>query len=108
MATRAPQAATFAGAALTLYEAASGDKVSGIRRPTPMLVVNESDSSITLTVSVPGTTVYGEDLPDKTFTIAAGTHYLLELLPEYCDPTDSNLIALSWSGTTDVSWAVIS
>ncbi|MBX6166292.1 MAG: hypothetical protein IRY84_01405 [Thermobispora bispora] len=107
MATRAPQTATYAGAALTLYAAASGDKVSGIRRPTPMLVVNDGESSVTLTVTVPGTTVYGEDLPDKEFTIPAGSHYVLTLLPEYANPADSYLIALSWSATTDVSWAVI-
>lgn len=107
MATRAPQAATYAGAALTLHAAASGDKVSGVRKPTPMLVVNDGASAVTLTVTVPGTTVYGEDNPDKQFTIPAGTHHLLTLLPEYRDPADSYLIALSWSATTDVSWAVI-
>ncbi|OPG13624.1 hypothetical protein [Microbispora sp. GKU 823] len=107
MATRSPQTPTFEGAALTLYNAASGDKVQGVRQPTRMLVVNGSGSPVTLTVAVPGNTGYGVAKPDKTFTIGAGTSHILTLLPEYRDPADSNLIALSWSSTTTVTWAVI-
>ncbi|MGA4989870.1 hypothetical protein [Nonomuraea bangladeshensis] len=107
MATRAPQVPTMNGAALAMHAAASGDKVSGVRTPTRMLVFNDGDSSVTLTASVPGNTSYGVAAPDKTYTIPANSYYVLRLLPEYRDPADSNLIALSWSATTDVTWAVI-
>lgn len=107
MATRSPQTPTFEGAALTLYNAASGDKVSGVRRPTRMLVVNGAGSPVTLTVAVPGNNGYGEANPDKDFTIGANSTHVLTLLPEYRDPSDSYLISLTWSSTTSVTWAVI-
>lgn len=107
MATRSPQTATFNGVALTLHPAAAGDKVSGVRQPTRMLVFNDSDSSVTLTAAVPGNTGYGVAAPDKTFTVPANSYFLLTLLPEYRDAADSSLIALTWSATDSVSWAVI-
>lgn len=107
MATRAPQTATFNGAALTLHPAESGDKVSGVRRATRMIVINDSDSQVTLTAAVPGNTAYGVAAPDKTFTIPANSPYLLSLLPDYRDAADSYQISLTWSATTDVTWAVI-
>lgn len=107
MATHGPQTPSFEGAALTLHPAAAGDKVNGIRQPTRMVIVNGGAAQVTLTIPVPGTTGYGEDNPDKPITIAAGSTHLLTLLPEYRDPADSSLIALTWSATEDVSWAVI-
>jgi len=106
MATRAPQVAVVDGAAVTMHSAASGDKVSGIKKPTRMLVVNDGESSVTLTIDPPGNTAYGVANPAKTFTIPVGSFSLL-LLPSYRDPADGNLIALTWSATTDVTWAVI-
>lgn len=107
MPVRAAQVATFEGATLTLHPATGDDKVVGVRQPTRMLVVNDGASAVTLTIPVPGRTSYGEDNPDKDITIPAGTHFILTLLPEYRDPADDNLITLTWSDTTDVSWAVI-
>ena len=107
MPVRAAQVATFEGATLTLHPATSDDKVAGVRHPTRMLVVNDSTSAVTLTIPVPGRTNYGEDNPDKDSTIPAGVHFILTLLPEYRDPADGDLITLTWSDTTDVSWAVI-
>ncbi|MBN6054516.1 hypothetical protein JYK22_21420, partial [Nonomuraea sp. RK-328] len=107
VATYAPQVPTMNGAALTLNNAAAGDKVSGVRTPTRMLVVNASGSPVTLTATVPGNTAYGVAAPDKTYTIGANSSHILTLLPEYRDASDSYLISLSWSSTTSVTWAVI-
>ena len=107
MATRAPQVPTFNGGALTMHAAAAGDKVSGVTRPTRVLVFNDGDSSATLTVTVPGNTAYNVAAPDKPLTIPANSYFVFTLLPEYRDRADSNLISLGWSATTDLSWAVI-
>ncbi|MBP2704399.1 hypothetical protein JOL79_11300 [Microbispora sp. RL4-1S] len=107
MATHGPQVAVVNGAAITMHPAAAGDKVSGIKKTTRMTVVNDGDSSVTLTIDPPGTTEYGVANPAKTYTIPATSTFQLLLLPSYRDPADSNLIALSWSATTDVTWAVI-
>jgi hypothetical protein len=107
VATRAPQVPTFNGGALTMHTAAAGDKVSGVTKPTRVLVHNGSGVSVTLTATVPGNTSYNVAAPDKTFTIAANSFYVLTLLPEYRDASDSYLVALGWSATTDVTWAVI-
>ena len=107
MATRAPQVPTLNGGALTMYAAAAGDKVSGVTKPTRVLVHNDGDSSVTLTVTVPGNTAYNVAAPDKPFTIGANSYYVLTLLPVYRDAEDSYLISLTWSATTDVTWAVI-
>ena len=105
MATRSPQVAVVNGAAVTMHSAAAGDKVSGVKKPTRMLVVN-GGSTITLTIDPPGDTDYGVANPAKTYTIPAGTFQLL-LLPSYRDPDDGNLVSLTWSSTTSVTWAVI-
>ncbi len=107
MATRLPQVPTYMGGALTMHAAAAGDKVSGVTQPTRILVVNDSGSSVTLTATVPGNNSYGVAAPDKPFTIGANSFYVLKLLPEYRDASDSYLISLTWSATTDVTWAVI-
>ncbi|MFI7630271.1 hypothetical protein [Microbispora rosea] len=105
MATHGPQVAVVDGAAITMHSAAAGDKVSGIKKPTRMLVVN-GGSTVTLTIDPPGNTSYGVANPAKTYTIPAGTFSLL-LQPTYRDPADGNLISLTWSSTTSVTWAVI-
>lgn len=107
MATYDPHVAVVNGSAVTMRAAAAGDKIRGIKRDTRMLVFNGSGASITLTITPPGTTEYGVANPAKTYTIAAGAYFALLLKPSYRDPADSNLIALSWSSTTTVTWAVI-
>ncbi|GAA0403077.1 hypothetical protein GCM10009530_63830 [Microbispora corallina] len=107
MATHGPQVAVVNGAAITLHSAAAGDKVSGIKKTTRMLVVNGSGSAVTLTIDPPGNTDYGVANPAKTYTIPANSSFTLLLLPSYRDPADSNLISLAWSSTTTVTWAVI-
>ncbi|WP_214327847.1 hypothetical protein [Nonomuraea sediminis] len=108
MATRAPQVATVAGSALTMYQAAAADKVSGVTRETRMIVSNTTAGPVTLTVTPPGTTEYAVAKPNKVWTIPVGMYELL-LLPTFRDPQDSNLISLSWSATpgATLTWAVI-
>ncbi|MEV4020168.1 hypothetical protein AB0J35_57800 [Nonomuraea angiospora] len=108
MPTRAPQPATVAGAALTMSNAASDDKVSGITRPTTMLVNNATAGPVTLTVTPPGSTEYGVANPPKPWTIPVG-FFRLKLLPSFRNSGDSYLIALGWSATpgSTLTWAVI-
>lgn len=98
MATRAPQIATVAGGALTMYNAAAADKVSGVTSELPMIVNNTTAGAVTLTVTPPGTTGYNVANPAKVWTIPVG-FYRLRLLPTFRDPADSNLISLTWSAT---------
>lgn len=108
MPTRAPQPATVTGAALTMHNAAADDKVSGIRRPTTMLVNNATAGAVTLTVNPPGTTEYGITNPAKPWTIPIGM-YRLKLLPSFRNSADSHLVTLGWSATpgSTLTWSVI-
>jgi hypothetical protein len=108
VATRAPQVPTIEAAALTFHAAAAGDKISNVRQPRTVIVFNDSDSSVTATIEPPGKTAYGVDNPDKVLTCAANSYTTFRVLPSYRDPEDSNLVSITWSATTDVSWAVIS
>lgn len=107
MPTRAPQAATVPGAALTMYDAAADDKVSGISRPTRVIVHNTTAGAVTLDVDPPGNTDYGVPNPVKQWTIPVGYHSLL-LIPSMRNPADSNLITLTWSATgSTLKWAAV-
>lgn len=98
MATRAPQGTTVDGATLTMHQAAAADKVSGIIRPTRMIVNNTTAGTVTLTIDPPGSTDLGVANPAKAYTLAVGISHVL-LLPTSRDPADSNLISLAWSAT---------
>ena len=107
MATYAPQTATHAGVTTTWHTAAAGDKISGVQKTATMLINNAGASSITATISPPGTTSYGVDNPDKVITVGAGAIVAVSLFPTYRDPDDSNLVAPTWSDATSVTWAVL-
>jgi len=107
MATYEPQVATVQGDELVFHAADSGDQVSGVDKPTRMIVNNAGMSSVTLTITPPGKTEYGVDLPDKVWTIPAETVYSLLLLPSFRDPDDDWLVSLTWSATSDVTFAVV-
>lgn len=102
MATRAPQVATVNGSALTMHQAAAADKVSGVTRPTRMIVNNTTAASVTLTIDPPGNTEYDVANPAKPYTIPVGVWDVL-LLPSFRNPADSNLISLDWSATPGVT-----
>lgn len=98
MATRAPQGTTVDGATLTMHNAAAADKVSGIIRPTRMIVNNTTAGTVTLTITPPGSTEYNVANPAKAYTLAIGISHV-QLLPSSRDPADSYLISLAWSST---------
>jgi hypothetical protein len=98
---------TIETAAVTFHAAAAGDKISGVGTPKTVIVFNESGAPITGTIDPPGNNLYGVANPAKVLTCAAGAYTSFKVLPAYRDPTDSNLISITWSSTTDVSWAVI-
>lgn len=108
MATRAPVAATFEASELVMFAAASGDKISNASKPLTVIVNNASVSSITVTIDPPGNNGYGVANPAKVLTCPASKFTKFTVLPSYRDRADSNLISLSWSATTTVTWTVLS
>ncbi|MFC6080918.1 hypothetical protein [Sphaerisporangium aureirubrum] len=107
MATRDMQTPSPGGTQLTFYSAASGDKIRGLRnKPGRMFVNNASGGSINITFSPPGSTSYGSTNPTKVVPCAAGAITEITLLPEYRDATDGYNIAVAWSATSSVTWAV--
>ncbi|ETK36127.1 hypothetical protein [Microbispora sp. ATCC PTA-5024] len=105
MATYTAQAITTAGATLTSRSAASGDKITPDDN-LALIITNGGGSSITCTAAVPGNTSYGEANPDPQRTVAAGATVGFKLQRDWADPTDQ-LIALTWSSTTSVTYYVV-
>jgi hypothetical protein len=101
-----PVAITVDGVAATYSNAAAGDKVSGAGPNTWITVKNGSGASVTLTITPVGKTGYNVALPVKTFTIAASGEKDIPILAAYGNASDSGLVALSWSSTTTVTFAV--
>lgn len=106
MATRDPQIATVSASPLVLSPAAAGDKIRGVKRARTMIVFNDSDASVTATFAPPGTTEYGAANPAKVLTCPANSYTHFTVLPSYRNPADGNLVAITWSVTTDISWGV--
>lgn len=104
--TASPTAITLAGVAPAINSAASGDKVSGAGDRVWMNVANGAGASMTVTITPPGSTVYGVANPAKVFTIPATSQLDIPMLPAYANPADSNLVSLTWSSTTTVTWSV--
>lgn len=102
----APVAIGVDGTQYTYNAAAAGDKVTASGAGVFITVKNGSGSPITLTITPAGNTGYGVALPAKTFTIAANNERDIPILGAYANPTDGYKVALSWSSTTTVTWAV--
>lgn len=105
MTTYAAQSPSASGVVLTFHAAASGDKISGIKNAGRLIVKNGSGGAITVTITPPGTTEYGVTNPVKTVSVADGAEEMITLLRAYRNSADSFNIALSWSGTSSVTWA---
>lgn len=109
MATRAPEAASSSGLAATYYAASGG----GDRVPPGVLlhVKNAGGAGITLTLVT--TSVVDGDLAvaDRTtgsIPATTGERFVrVPTDPAYRDPADG-LVGLTWSGTTSVTFAVLS
>ncbi|ROO82579.1 hypothetical protein EDD29_0059 [Actinocorallia herbida] len=104
MADYLPESISHAGIAATSRSAAAGDKLVDPGDGRFLRVNNASVSSITLTITPPGTTGYGVANPAKVFTIAAGATRYLKVLRAYGDPSDAYKVALAWSATASVTF----
>lgn len=94
------------GVTLPMGPAASGDTAkTGNHRV--LLVRNGGGGSVTCTIAVPGLTATGEANPDNAVPIPAGAIVPIPLLPIYADPENNRQAAITWSGTTDVTRAVL-
>jgi hypothetical protein len=106
MATVATQKITTTGAALT-YSAASGGGDKFTPGPyTYMHAINGGGSPITATLTTPGT-VDGLAVADRTVAIPAGESRMVKLPTELYKGAQG-LGDVSWSGTTSVTFAVVS
>lgn len=95
---------TFAAAA------AGGDKVvPGDNRV--FIVKNGGGSSINVTIATPGNLPTGDAKPDKVYAVGAGAERWIPLGGaagvEFRDPADSNKAAVTYSGVTTVTVAVV-
>lgn len=104
--TAGPTAITVGGVAPVSNVAASGDKISGAGDRVFVNVANGAGVSMTLTITPPGNTAYAVANPAKVFTIPATSQMDIPVLAVYANPADSNLVALTWSSTTTVTWSV--
>jgi hypothetical protein len=99
-------AVSVRGGAPNFRAAASGDTAqAGSGREAEFR--NSSGSSVTVTVACHGTTVTGDVLPDKVYTLAAttGEQRVPLSLAEFRDPNDGQ-VHFSYSSTTGVTCAV--
>jgi hypothetical protein len=105
VATYTPKAITVDGVTHTYNAAAAGDKIAGVTEDVFLTVKNGGGASVTLTITPSGNTAYNVANPVKTFTIPASGEMDVPLLASYVNPAD-NSVALTWSATTSVTFAV--
>lgn len=106
MATLSYQQADVLGAEFAM-EAADvlGDQVTPSTHGA-VLVTNDDAAPITVTVAVPGTTVYGQPEPDFTVAVPAGESRIIG--PFGADLADDDgLVSLSYSAVASVTVAAI-
>lgn len=97
-----------AGTAPTLVAAGASDTADvGTGRNTFAVYKNTNVASRTVTITVPGTTTYGQPNPTPVITIAANTgENWIPLRSEYRDPV-TGLATLTVSVTTNVTVAIV-
>lgn len=106
MADRSPQTFTEA-VLLPTYHAASGggDRV----RPGVVLhIKNANVANTVLTMATPGTVDGDLAIADRTRTITAGTEPFLVVPKDQAYRDGDGMVALSWSVTATVTFAVLS
>lgn len=99
---------TGVAAAVQAAASAGGDKVPPNDRG--MLVFRNGDAaSKTVTLVVPGNTRYGQANPDVAYVVPAGaTAYIGPLTSDLGDPTDTNLISVTYSAVTSCTISAVS
>lgn len=71
-----------------------------------LIVKNGSGSSITVTMTTPGTLPTGDAYPDKAYTVTAAAEAWIPVLPEYRNT--AGVAAVTFSATASVTAASIS
>jgi hypothetical protein len=100
-----PDAVTHSGTAVSIRNAAAGDKLLDPGDHRNLRILNGGGAPITLTIVVAGTTNYGVNKPSKVITIANGaTPRYVPIYAEYGDPADGGKVPLTWSATTSVTF----
>lgn len=106
MALIATQSVVVAGTAPTFAAAAAGDTARTGAHLT-LIVKNASGSSITVTLTPPGTLPTGAAYPAKVYTVPATTgEQWIPLLDLYADPT-TRVATVAYSATASVTRAVV-
>lgn len=95
-------APTFAAAAATSNTAEVGNG-----KNTFYVVKNGDASSKTVTITVPGTTDYGQPTPDPVITVAAGEEAWIPLRKVYDQADGTGRAIVTLSATTSVTHAVV-
>lgn len=100
------QVPTITGTALAFVAAdPAGDRFPAGEHAA-LLVKNDSAAAVTVTIAVPGTTKYGQPLPDVTATVAASTTRVIGPFPLDLRDTDGS-VHVTYSAATSVSVAAI-
>lgn len=95
----------LSGAEPTFDDAAAGDfAVAGAA--VKLIVRNNSMSTITVTMLVPGKTINNIDTPNTPYTILAGASAWIPLFEYLADPTDG-FVHWTYSATPSVDRAVV-
>jgi hypothetical protein len=106
MATLPTQVIGQTGAAITFSNANSGGDQCATGSDVLLLVKNGSGSSITVTLTTPGTVDGDLSIADRTLTVAAGATSGIPVTDRYRDPA-TGLAAIGYSSATTVTVAVI-
>jgi hypothetical protein len=100
----APESVQIGGTTATVRSAAAGDKLTSPGTSNLLRVNNGAGAPITLTITVPGTTSYGENNPTKVITITNGTAKYIPIPAVYGNPSDAGKVTLTWSATTTITF----
>lgn len=110
MAALSTQKLVDAGTAPTFGAAAASDTVEvGNGHNTFVVYKNGDASPMTVTISVPGTTSYGQPTPDPAISVAAGGERWIPLRKEYANAAVAGVgrATLTTSAQTSVTVAVV-
>jgi hypothetical protein len=103
----APDSIQIGGTTANVRSAASGDKLTQPSDHSELRVTNGSGAPITLTITVPGTTLYGETNPTKVITITNATSKYIPIPALYGNPADAGKVALTWSATATITFEYV-
>lgn len=100
------QMAPLTGVELTEGPAAAGDTAQ-VGNNKFLIVENNSASSVTVTLAIPGNDYTGAARPDVVVAIPAGKTRFFQLLNDYADPALGGQAAISYSALPSVVRSVV-